>query len=134
MAALPPNWREATDPESGATYWYNEVSGESTWDRPPPPRQGSSAPRAGAGHGGFENTRDGWDAGCECNKCGKTFNSKRALNQHQNATGHGGANADFYTHTHTHTHRLHEHRHRETSSYLGLGHSGDLRYALIADA
>jgi hypothetical protein len=48
MAALPPNWREATDAGSGATYWYNEVSGESTWDRPAPPRQGSSAPRAGA--------------------------------------------------------------------------------------
>ena len=31
---LPEGWTETTDPNSGAVYYYNEVSGETTWDRP----------------------------------------------------------------------------------------------------
>ena len=31
---LPPNWIALTDPSSGDTYWANEVTGESTWDKP----------------------------------------------------------------------------------------------------
>jgi hypothetical protein len=30
---LPTGWYEATDPTSGATYYYNDA-GESTWERP----------------------------------------------------------------------------------------------------
>lgn len=26
-------WKESTDPSSGYPYWYNEATGESTWDR-----------------------------------------------------------------------------------------------------
>ncbi len=32
--SLPPHWIEATDPSSGSKYYYNEISGETTWDRP----------------------------------------------------------------------------------------------------
>ena len=32
--SLPPNWIETVDPSSGKIYYYNEVSGETTWDRP----------------------------------------------------------------------------------------------------
>jgi hypothetical protein len=32
--SLPPNWIEAIDPSSGKNYYYNEISGETTWDRP----------------------------------------------------------------------------------------------------
>lgn len=31
---LPPNWIELQDPDSGETYYANEVTGESSWDRP----------------------------------------------------------------------------------------------------
>jgi len=41
-AAAPPSpketpcaWKEAADPTSGAIYYYNEETGESSWDRPP---------------------------------------------------------------------------------------------------
>ncbi|EJK46801.1 hypothetical protein THAOC_34514 [Thalassiosira oceanica] len=34
MDQLPPNWIALTDPNSGDTYWANEVTGESTWDKP----------------------------------------------------------------------------------------------------
>jgi hypothetical protein len=32
--SLPPNWIETVDPSSGKNYYYNELSGETTWDRP----------------------------------------------------------------------------------------------------
>jgi hypothetical protein len=28
------DWQTATDPASGATYWYNPATGASTWDPP----------------------------------------------------------------------------------------------------
>ena len=31
---LPPGWQAMSDPASGATYYYNATSGESTWTRP----------------------------------------------------------------------------------------------------
>jgi len=47
-------WQKATDPASGAPYWYNEATGESSWTAPPgmapvpppsspPPPQGEGA-------------------------------------------------------------------------------------------
>ena len=33
-SALPPDWTEQVDPSSGETYYFNQASGESTWDRP----------------------------------------------------------------------------------------------------
>lgn len=35
---LPPDWIALEDPDSGETYYANEVSGESTWDKPPMPQ------------------------------------------------------------------------------------------------
>ncbi|KAG0587359.1 hypothetical protein KC19_2G158900 [Ceratodon purpureus] len=41
--ALPPGWVEGKDPESGVTYYYNQTTGKSQWERPaskallPPP-------------------------------------------------------------------------------------------------
>lgn len=32
--ALPEGWDEVTDPTSGNVYYFNEISGETTWDRP----------------------------------------------------------------------------------------------------
>lgn len=32
---LPPGWQEATDADSGATYFYNTATGASSWDEPP---------------------------------------------------------------------------------------------------
>lgn len=37
-------WQEATDPGSGAKYWYNSVTGESSWE--PPPELAGGAPAA----------------------------------------------------------------------------------------
>ena len=34
MDQLPPNWIALADPNSGDTYWANEVTGESTWEKP----------------------------------------------------------------------------------------------------
>ncbi|MCO5612910.1 hypothetical protein L7F22_067183 [Adiantum nelumboides] len=31
---LPPGWLEATDPETGAVYFYNQSTGQSQWERP----------------------------------------------------------------------------------------------------
>ena len=31
---MPPNWRQAVDPESGDTYYYNIKTKETTWDKP----------------------------------------------------------------------------------------------------
>ncbi|KAL7540536.1 hypothetical protein ACHAXR_010196 [Thalassiosira sp. AJA248-18] len=31
---LPEGWVETTDPNSGAEYYYNEITGDTTWDRP----------------------------------------------------------------------------------------------------
>lgn len=47
---LPQGWAEATDPESGGTYYYNESTGKSQWNRPieefvlPPPPPPPSLP------------------------------------------------------------------------------------------
>ncbi len=35
--SLPPGWTQLTDPSSGDIYYFNEASGESTWDRPAAP-------------------------------------------------------------------------------------------------
>jgi hypothetical protein len=35
--SLPPGWTQLTDPSSGDIYYFNEASGESTWDRPAVP-------------------------------------------------------------------------------------------------
>jgi hypothetical protein len=49
----PTAWKSATDPASGAPYWYNEATGESSWTPPPgvapigPPP--GAPPAAGAG-------------------------------------------------------------------------------------
>ena len=37
--ALPPNWVALEDPNSGETYYANEETGESSWDRPTIPKQ-----------------------------------------------------------------------------------------------
>ena len=34
---LPSGWHELQDPNSGKAYYYNEETGETTWDRPKPP-------------------------------------------------------------------------------------------------
>ena len=34
-AALPANWHEATD-DSGRQYYYNSLTQQSSWTRPPP--------------------------------------------------------------------------------------------------
>ena len=31
---LPPGWQQARDPNTGAVYYYNSQTGQSTWDRP----------------------------------------------------------------------------------------------------
>ena len=36
LVTLPEGWIEATDTAKGNVYYYNEVTGESVWDRPPP--------------------------------------------------------------------------------------------------
>ena len=46
-SALLPGWTELVDPASGDTYYVNEASGESTWDRPAAPAA-SAAPAAPA--------------------------------------------------------------------------------------
>nr|XP_024386670.1 uncharacterized protein LOC112287660 isoform X2 [Physcomitrium patens] len=33
---LPPGWVEGKDPESGVTYYYNQTTGKSQWERPAP--------------------------------------------------------------------------------------------------
>eukprot|EP00466_Bigelowiella_natans_P006255 jgi/Bigna1/140911/aug1.59_g15619 len=33
-AGLPPNWKTATDPESGDIYYYNTITKETSWDKP----------------------------------------------------------------------------------------------------
>lgn len=34
VLTLPPGWAEAKDPETGAPYFYNEITGESQWEYP----------------------------------------------------------------------------------------------------
>ena len=36
---LPPDWIALEDPDSGDVYYANEVTGETTWDRPKVPKQ-----------------------------------------------------------------------------------------------
>jgi hypothetical protein len=45
-SALPPDWTEQVDPSSGETYYFNQASGESTWDRPA--KAEAAAPAAAA--------------------------------------------------------------------------------------
>ena len=40
---LPPDWYAATDPASGDTYFCNETTGETTWDRPSVSKDGKVA-------------------------------------------------------------------------------------------
>lgn len=35
------DWVQATDPASGDPYWWNEVTGESTWENPFPAAAGT---------------------------------------------------------------------------------------------
>ena len=41
-SALPPGWEEVVDPGSGKTYYVNEATNETTWDRPSVPSSGPS--------------------------------------------------------------------------------------------
>ena len=34
QAPLPPGWREATDPLSGRSYWFNAATQQTTWTNP----------------------------------------------------------------------------------------------------
>ena len=33
-SALPPGWEEHVDDGSGAPYWHNPTTGETTWEQP----------------------------------------------------------------------------------------------------
>lgn len=55
VPAAPTAWKQATDPTSGAPYWYNEQTGESSWTPPagvPPIGPPPGAPPAAAGGAG----------------------------------------------------------------------------------
>ena len=63
-AAHNAQWTEQVNPENGGTYYWNQVTGESTWTRPAdynPPAAGGGAPRpaggGGGGGGGGPNTK-----------------------------------------------------------------------------
>ncbi|XP_057547600.1 uncharacterized protein LOC130826085 [Amaranthus tricolor] len=45
---LPPGWAEAKDPESGATYFYNQSTGKSQWERPVDTNASSQNPSTSA--------------------------------------------------------------------------------------
>ena len=54
-AAHNSQWTEQVSPENGGTYYWNQVTGESTWTRPAdynPPAAGGGAPRPAGGGGG----------------------------------------------------------------------------------
>ncbi len=40
--SLPEGWMQGTDPSSGETYYFNESTGESSWDRPAIPDNGTA--------------------------------------------------------------------------------------------
>eukprot|EP01047_Picozoa_sp_COSAG01_P005306 COSAG01_NODE_180_length_22910_cov_19.255710_7_plen_163_part_00 len=61
--SLPPGWEAIVDPASGATYYLNSKTGETTWDPPapePPPTAAAMpyvAPARGGGYGGGAGPR-----------------------------------------------------------------------------
>eukprot|EP00934_Nitzschia_sp_Nitz4_P008522 Nitzschia sp. Nitz4//scaffold34_size148208//91553//101858//NITZ4_002988-RA/size148208-snap-gene-0.209-mRNA-1//1//CDS//3329548819//8512//frame0 len=60
QAPLPVGWVEAIDPDSGTTYFFNEVSNETTWDRPTEGVNNIDDSNAYGEDGGSSDLPDGW--------------------------------------------------------------------------
>eukprot|EP00304_Pavlova_gyrans_P009093 CAMPEP_0206035390 /NCGR_PEP_ID=MMETSP1466-20131121/2044_1 /ASSEMBLY_ACC=CAM_ASM_001126 /TAXON_ID=44452 /ORGANISM="Pavlova gyrans, Strain CCMP608" /LENGTH=498 /DNA_ID=CAMNT_0053409769 /DNA_START=99 /DNA_END=1591 /DNA_ORIENTATION=+ len=55
MPDLPPPWRAEKDPSTGATYYWNTETNETSWE---PPKAANGAPPAGGGANGAYSSRD----------------------------------------------------------------------------
>ena len=89
-------WLKATDPASGAPYWYNEETGESSWTPPPgapvPPPAGPPPTQV-------------WDFVCRHSLILRRLASAHKSNPCLQAHAH--ARARTCTHAHTHAARTH---------------------------
>jgi len=79
---LPAGWTSGVDQQSGQTYYYNEVTGESRWETPP------------QDHGGAQTLPAGWTSGMdEASGATYYFNEKTGQSQWEPPAKQQGAPA-----------------------------------------